>query len=149
MMIKGELTRMKRYYLAYGSNLCLEQMKKRCPKHKVVGMMLLEGYELLFRKYLTVRKNADSVVPVGIFEVDKSEEKILDRYEDCPYIYRKEEFDMSINGEATNVFIYITNENVRPIELPPEDYFKRCLKGYEDFGFDTKYLYEALERSGG
>ena len=70
ILIEGELTMMKRYYLAYGSNLNLEQMKKRCPKHKVVGMMLLEGYELLFRKYLTVRKNADSVVPVGIFELD-------------------------------------------------------------------------------
>ncbi len=115
MMIKGELTRMKRYYLAYDSNLCLEQMKKRCPNHKVIGSTQLEGYELIFRKYLSLRKNPDGVVPVGIFKVNECEEKILDRYEGCPDIYRKEELDMNIDGEVVRTFMYITNKKVRPI----------------------------------
>ena len=36
------------YYAAYGSNMNLEEMKKRCPDAKHEGTGTIEGYELLF-----------------------------------------------------------------------------------------------------
>ena len=36
-------------YFAYGSNINLDQMAYRCPAAQVVGPVVLEGYELLFR----------------------------------------------------------------------------------------------------
>ena len=39
----------QRLYIAYGSNLNLEQMAFRCPTAKVVGKSELKDYELLFR----------------------------------------------------------------------------------------------------
>lgn len=36
-------------YIAYGSNLNLPQMAKRCPTAEVVGASRLKNYELLFR----------------------------------------------------------------------------------------------------
>ena len=47
---------MKKYYLAYGSNLNLEQMKYRCPNAKKAGAYLLKDWALEFRYYLTIRK---------------------------------------------------------------------------------------------
>jgi len=38
-----------KYYLAYGSNLNLEQMAYRCPTAKPVGVTTLKNYQLLFR----------------------------------------------------------------------------------------------------
>ena len=35
-------------YFAYGSNIDLEQMARRCPAAQVVGPGILENYELAF-----------------------------------------------------------------------------------------------------
>ena len=44
----------KRLYIAYGSNINLEQMANRCPNSKVVGKEMLKGYELEFRGVATI-----------------------------------------------------------------------------------------------
>ena len=58
----------QRLYIAYGSNLNLEQMAFRCPTAKVVGKSELKDYELLFRggrrgAVATVEPKAGSTVP--------------------------------------------------------------------------------------
>ena len=80
---------MKRYYLAYGSNLNVRQMKLRCPKATILGTAKLNGWELLFKgsktgSYLTIEENENGSVPVVIWEVTPSDEKALDRYEGYP-----------------------------------------------------------------
>ena len=40
---------MKKYYLAYGSNLNIRQMALRCPTAKAVGTAVIKDYELLFK----------------------------------------------------------------------------------------------------
>ena len=41
----------QRLYIAYGSNLNLEQMARRCPTAKVIGAGEIRDHELLFRGY--------------------------------------------------------------------------------------------------
>ena len=38
-----------KYYLAYGPNLNLVQMRQRCPSARVVGYTYLSGVRLVFR----------------------------------------------------------------------------------------------------
>ena len=50
---------MKKYYIAYGSNLNVQQMKFRCPTARVVGTSVIRNYELLYKgsktgSYLTI-----------------------------------------------------------------------------------------------
>ena len=50
---------MKRYYIAYGSNLNVRQMRMRCPHATILGTANLKGWELLFKgsktgSYLTI-----------------------------------------------------------------------------------------------
>lgn len=40
---------MKKYYLAYGSNLNIPQMQYRCPEARIIGTAVIEGYRLLFK----------------------------------------------------------------------------------------------------
>lgn len=79
---------MSKYYLAYGSNLNLDQMRYRCPTSKKVGSSLIKGYELEFRYYLTIRRGEGSKVPVGVFEIEEADEVLLDRYEGYPTYYK-------------------------------------------------------------
>ena len=68
----------QRLYIAYGSNLNLEQMAFRCPTAKVVGKSELKDYELLFRggrrgAVATVEPKAGSTVPILVWEIQKQE----------------------------------------------------------------------------
>ena len=65
---KGWSIMEKRYYIAYGSNLNLRQMKMRCPTAKVMGTSVIKDYELLFKgsltgAYLTIEPKKGSEVP--------------------------------------------------------------------------------------
>ena len=52
----------KRYYIAYGSNLNVGQMRMRCPHATILGTANLKGWELLFKgsktgSYLTIEES--------------------------------------------------------------------------------------------
>ena len=86
---------MKRYYLAYGSNLNLTQMRWRCPDARVLGTAEIADYRLLFKgsktgSYLTIEPFESGKVPVAVWEVSSADEERLDRYEGYPtFYYRK------------------------------------------------------------
>lgn len=76
----------KKYYIAYGSNLNVRQMKQRCPSARIIGTANLDGWQLLFKgsqtgSYLTIEKKKGSTVPVAVWEITAEDEKALDRYE--------------------------------------------------------------------
>ena len=81
----------KRYYIAYGSNLNVRQMRRRCPSARIIGTSALKDYELLFKgsktgSYLTIEKCETGKVPIVIWEVTAQDEKALARYEGYPNI---------------------------------------------------------------
>ena len=71
----------KQLYIAYDSNINLEQMAFRCPHSKVVGTSEIKDYELEFRGVATIVPNKGATVPVLIWELDERDLPILNRYE--------------------------------------------------------------------
>lgn len=147
----------KRYYLAYGSNLNMEQMRWRCPTAKLIGTAVLEDYELLFKgsktgAYLTVEPKEGGSVPLGVWSVGPEDERRLDRYEGYPSFYYKKELRLPITGIRTgkvrvrDAFIYIMHEE-RPLGIPSADYVYTCMDGYLGFGFDRSILSQACKKS--
>lgn len=69
----------KRYYIAYGSNLNISQMRMRCPHARVIGTSVIPDYELLFKgsmtgSYLTIEPKEGSSVPVAVWETTDDDE---------------------------------------------------------------------------
>ncbi len=147
---------MKKYYLAYGSNLDIRQMQYRCPTAKVVGTGVIPDYELLYKgsktgSYLTIEKKSGGLVPVAVWEVTANDEQRLDVYEGYPSFYYKQGFTIPVqlrNGKTRKLhtFAYIMHED-RKLGIPTETYVSTCKYGYSVFGFDCKYLDEAYEKS--
>lgn len=147
---------MKKYYLAYGSNLNIHQMQFRCPNAKPVGVAEINGYELLFKgsktgSYLTIEKQKGASVPVGVWEVDAADEEALDRYEGYPSFYYKKQITVSMEDFSGTVrkvkaFVYIMHEE-RPIGIPSRSYMTTCLTGYRNFGFNSDILVGAFRES--
>lgn len=147
----------KRYYIAYGSNLNIPQMRMRCPGARIIGTSVIEDYQLLFKgsktgSYLTIEPKGGAEVPVVIWEVTESDEKALDRYEGYPNFYYKKEMNLDIKGIRTkkvrrrDAFVYIMHEE-RELGIPSWYYVNTCLDGYRAFGFDEKYLFDAIKIS--
>ena len=146
----------KRYYIAYGSNLNVPQMRMRCPRATILGTANLKGWELLFKgsktgSYLTIERNEKGSVPVVIWEVTESDEKALDRYEGFPSFYYKKDIKVRYRGIRTGMnrvvtaFAYIMHEE-RPIGIPSGFYMRTCLEGYDTFGFDRTVLLDASDK---
>ena len=136
----------KSYYIAYGSNLHFDQMKRRCPSARFVGTSIIKDYRLAFRGCATIEPCSEASVPVGIWIIDQNAEKALDQYEGFPVYYRKEHMNISIDGKEITAMVYIMNENMRSYNRPTDSYFNIVVQGYRDTGLDEKYLYEALNR---
>ena len=129
-------------YFAYGSNLNHFQMKRRCKDSIFVKKINLKNFKLTFRsKYRAadIEPKKNSIVPGGLFEISKSDEKKLDIYEDYPVLYKKYYFFynkkkvMTYTMVKKSLFMY-----------PTERYLNVVKKGYKDLNLDLKYLKKAL-----
>ena len=148
---------MKHFYLAYGSNLNVRQMKLRCPTARVVGIAEIKDYELLFKgsktgSYLTIEPKEGGIVPVAVWEVKEQDVRLLDRYEGWPRFYYKKDMEIRYKGIRTGrhrtvtAFVYIMHED-REIGIPSSRYISTCIEGYNDFGFNLNILFDAVDRS--
>ena len=108
---------MKRYYLAYGSNLNVRQMEYRCPTAKIAGTAVIRDYELLYKgsktgSYLTVEKKKGGAVPVAVWEVTAADEHSLDIYEGYPNFYYKKNMKIRLSEagkmiDALNILLFL------------------------------------------
>ncbi len=147
---------MKKLYLAYGSNLNTEQMRFRCPGAKPVGTAVIRNYELLFKgsrtgAYLTIEPKRGGKVPVAVWEVSAENERALDRYEGFPAFYYKKDMNVNVRlpdgtAERRAAFVYVMHEE-RPLGVPTGAYVECCREGYGEFGFDERFIDNAIERS--
>ena len=125
-------------YFAYGSNLNLFQMKRRCKDSVFYKKYELKGYRLNFRsKYRAadIEKSKNSLVPGALFEISKSDEKKLDVYEDFPILYKKYYFLY----EGKKIMTYTMTKKT-PFRFPTERYLNVIKRGYKDCKLDLKFL---------
>ena len=136
---------MKRYYIAYGSNLSESQMAMRCPTAKVVGTSILKDWRLLFDGPASIEKYEGYEVPVLIWDIQPDDERSLDRYEGYPSYYRKEMLEVEVEGQKLEAMVYIMN--TKKESMPSPYYYDVLAKGYDRFGFDKKILEKAKQES--
>ncbi len=130
-------------YFAYGSNLNHFQMKKRCKDSVFLKKINLNDFKLTFRsKYRAadIEPKKNSIVPGGLFEISKNDEKKLDIYEDYPLLYRKYYF--KYYGKKVMTYTMVKKS---PFKFPLEYYLNLIKQGYKDCNLDKKYLIAALK----
>ncbi len=133
------------YYIAYGSNMNLEQMKHRCPHSKRIGTGILKDWYLLFNIHLDIIESKGDEVPVVIWDIDEKDWKNLDMYEGYPKYYIRKNVNVITNeGEEITAVVYVMNNKCKGVCPPYENYFDICLKGYMDNGLDPIILYDAF-----
>ena len=141
---------MSTIYIAYGSNMDLEQMAYRCPDATLLGTGMVHGYQLLFKgsgtgSYATIEPKRGAIVPVYIWEISDADEERLDRYEGYPVFYYKTELEYEDeNGDPQTGMVYIMHED-RELGLPTRDYYDILADAYDEQGWDKEILHDALQ----
>ena len=129
-------------YFAYGSNLHHFQMKRRCKDSVYLKKINLKNFRLTFRsKYRAadIEPKKNSIVPGGLVDISKSDEKKLDVYEDFPNLYKKYYF--YYYGKKVMTYTMVKKS---VFKFPTERYLNIVKRGYKDCGLDNKYLQKGL-----
>ena len=129
-------------YFAYGSNLHHFQMKRRCKDSIFIKKINLKDFRLTFRskyKAADIEPKKKSIVPGGLYEISKSDEKKLDIYEDFPNLYKKYYF--YYYGKKVMTYTMVKKSI---FAFPTERYLNIVKRGYKDCNLDYKYLKKAL-----
>ena len=130
-------------YFAYGSNLNLFQMKRRCKDSIFLKKINLKNFKLTFRsKYRAadIERKKNFLVPGALFDISKSDEKKLDVYEDFPVLYKK--YFFYYYGKKVMTYTMVQKSRFM---YPTERYLNVVKKGYSDCGLDKNILLKALK----
>ena len=129
-------------YFAYGSNLNIFQMQRRCKDSKFLKRIKLKDFRLTFRsryRAADIEPKKNSIVPGALFEISKSDEKKLDLYEDYPILYKKYYF--TYYGKKVMTYTMVKKTK---FTYPTERYLNVVKRGYKDCKLEKKYLLKAL-----
>ena len=85
-------------YFAFGSNLHLGQMAKRCPESRYVGVARLHDwrFQINNRRYANVVPSAGSCVEGLVYRLSLTDEANLDKSEGVPTAYQKWTLDVEL-----------------------------------------------------
>jgi gamma-glutamylcyclotransferase (GGCT)/AIG2-like uncharacterized protein YtfP len=78
-------------YFAYGANMDVTAMAKRCPSSQPIGLARLPRHRWIISTdgYANVVRDARREVHGMLWELALSDVPVLDRFEDVPRLYRK------------------------------------------------------------
>ena len=144
----------REHYFAYGSNLDLEQMRRRCPSARALRVAILRGYRLGFagRSALwsgggvaTLWPASDEWVKGVLYELAEAELARLDRFEGHPVAYCREQRLVEDEfGMVHSAQIYLKRGARK--SKPSKAYLEVITEAYHRLGFDDSPL---LKVSGG
>jgi hypothetical protein len=134
-------------YWAYGSNLNVAQMRRRCPDARKGSQLIVSDAALVFRSCADVTIRKGSFVPGGLWHITRECEKTLDRYEGAGNkFYLKRYLPVTIDGRKHQVLFYQLRAT-RGIMPPSAAYADVIAEGYRDFGLNEKWLDLAIAES--
>ena len=144
----------KRPYFAFGSNLSLDQMRRRCPGHQLIGIAVLANHRVVCNKAKSdgvnycagiIESPGDEVLGV-LYKLTPRDLERLDDEEGCyagTIHYYRDAGDFYVKnrttGEVVNAFTYFVARPVAP-KKPARDYAQKIFEGCRDHGFPKEYV---------
>ena len=124
-------------YFAYGSNMLLERLQKRCKTAGFLGVVVAHGYTLAFSKKskdgsgkATIARTAsdDTALYGALYAIDLKDRAQLDRDEGIGY-YRTDEFVVRRvdNNEELTVTTYVAKHSEIDNNMMPYHWYKKLI----------------------
>ncbi|KAH9067743.1 Butirosin biosynthesis, BtrG-like protein [Lactarius vividus] len=130
-------------YFGYGSNLWIDQMNRRCPDNKYIGLGVLYEWCWIInqRGYANVVPSSGDHVYGFIYEINSNDEQSLDMYEGVPDSYEKKIIPLELitrsgDGETEekrtiDALVYVDVARTSR-DVPKKEYIHRINMGIKD-----------------
>jgi gamma-glutamylcyclotransferase (GGCT)/AIG2-like uncharacterized protein YtfP len=142
-------------YFAYGSNLSLAQMHRRCPSAVVLGRAALPNHRLAFAGHSAAwggavahvaRAPGDKVEGI-LYLLTERDVEALDRCEGVPIVYdRVVKTVVDEHGRRRRAHVYRLDPELAIESIPGARYFEVISSAYRRLGFARDPLHAALAR---
>jgi gamma-glutamylcyclotransferase len=136
-----------RFYFAYGSNLWLAQMNRRCPGHSKIGHGILPGYRWIINThgYATVMAAENERVHGVVYTLSATDEQNLDAYEEVASgLYQKCDCKVRLADREVDCLVYI--DPVTSEGRPSAAYITRINYGLRDAKLPEGYVAQTIRR---
>ena len=135
-----------RLYGAYGSNLNLKQMQRRCPGAYPLYSFYLDNYSLVFKGVADLEKQVGGISFMAVYEITKLCEVALDMYEEYPDVYKKKIVKRKIEGKNRDIMFYVMRKKYN-YAIPTIKYFNVIKEGYRNWNGSIKLLHDSCFHS--
>lgn len=136
-------------YFAYGSNLDVAQMERRCPQARMLGRATLPGYSLVFPLadeawgggVASIVPRPGGRVEGVLYGMDERSLSRLDDYEDTDrgdYVRRR--VTVLADGTEKDAWTYVSPTTTTPTVPPSPAYLVTLIRGAEARGLPDDYV---------
>ncbi len=97
-------------YFAYGANMSVSAMSRRCPRSKAMGLARLPGHRLAVMRegWLTAVRDPCAAVHGVLWDLALRDIPRLDQYEGLPHgLYAKASLPVITTGGAKSALVYL------------------------------------------
>jgi len=138
------------YYFAYGSNMNSLQMRERCPGSRFIGKATLDNFKFVYDGTSkeggavgNIVKEGDEFVLGGLYEINDSHFRSLDRYEGYRTSYDRKEFSVqTVDGKFFSAIVYLRTG--KQVGEPSSQYRSIVIQGARDCGLPEEYIQRYL-----
>lgn len=137
-------------YFAYGSNLHLEQMLRRCPDAQPLTQAVLHGYHLVYRRGVATVEKAGKHDRVygAVYEISKRDLKALDRYEGFPTLYYRDHLKVETRGMGHLEALTYMMHKCYHLSPPRAGYYEIIEEGYHNWCLPVDSLKTTVKNLG-
>jgi len=128
-------------YFAYGSNMCPEQMARRCPGGQALGQAELRDWRFLIntRTYATIEARPGAATHGVLWSLTPEHITELDHYEAVAEgMYFKKNLIVQRADRPVGALVYI--DPVCEFGQPEQAYLRMILEGAAHFGLPPEYI---------
>ena len=128
-------------YFAYGSNMCPEQMARRCPGGQALGQAELRDWRFLIntRTYATIEARPGAATHGVLWSLTPEHITELDHYEAVAEgMYFKKNLIVQQADRPVGALVYI--DPVCEFGQPEPAYLRTILEGAAHFGLPPEYI---------
>ncbi len=124
------------YYFAYGSNLHPVRLTERVPSARLIGVVQLDQYQLLFHKKSKDGSGKCNILKTGstedtvhgaIYDIDENHKQTLDDIEGRCMGYIDTALSLKVKDKHYSCFTYIAEESYIVDDRKPYDWYKELV----------------------
>jgi gamma-glutamylcyclotransferase (GGCT)/AIG2-like uncharacterized protein YtfP len=131
------------YYFAYGMLTDPDNM----PNAELIGAAELRNFKFEIMLYANVTSSPGDQVQGVLWNIERNLLGMLDKVEDCPWLYNRKTLPVFCNGKKYEAQVYTMTPTAREYHygtLPKKEYVQSLVNGYRNVGIPLTQISDGL-----